>query len=233
MTKEFIHLHTHTAYSLLDGASRLDRLVAKAKANNMSALAISDHGVMYGVIDFYKACKKAGIKPIIGCEVYVAPNSRFDKRANIDDSPYHLVLLAKDNAGYKNLIKIVSMAWLEGFYYKPRVDKELLAQYSQGLIALSACLAGEIPSLLIADKYEEAKKSALWHQKTFGENSFYLELQNHGLYEQVKVNAQLAQISGETGIPLVATNDVHYVTAEDAKVQDVLMCIQIDRKSVV
>ncbi|KJS87339.1 MAG: DNA polymerase III subunit alpha [Peptococcaceae bacterium BICA1-8] len=227
MTKEFIHLHTHTAYSLLDGASRLDSLVAKAKANNMSALAISDHGVMYGVVDFYKACKKAGIKPIIGCEVYVAPNSRFDKRANIDDSPYHLVLLAKDNAGYQNLIKIVSMAWLEGFYYKPRVDKELLAQYSEGLIALSACLAGEIPSLLMADKYEEAKKSALWHQYIFGQNSYYLELQNHGLNDQVKVNAQLAQISAETGIPLVASNDVHYVNSEDAKVQDVLMCIQM------
>jgi len=227
MAKEFVHLHNHTAYSLLDGACRLDKLIAKAKEENMSALAITDHGVMYGVVDFYKACKKAGIKPIIGCEVYVAPNSRFDKRPNIDDSPYHLVLLAKNTTGYKNLIKLVSIAWLEGFYYKPRVDRELLAQYSEGLIALSACLAGEIPSLLMANKYKEAKESALWHQNIFGPDNFYLELQNHGLHEQVRVNAQLAQISAETGIPLVATNDVHYVTQEDAKVQDVLMCIQM------
>lgn len=227
MSKEFVHLHTHTAYSLLDGACRLDELVKKAKEENMPALAITDHGVMYGVVDFYKACKKAQVKPIIGCEVYVAPNSRFDKRPNIDDSPYHLVLLAKNNTGYQNLIKLVSLAWLEGFYYKPRVDKKILAQYSEGLIALSACLAGEIPSLLMADKYEEAKESALWHQNVFGPENYYLELQNHGLHEQVKVNRKLAQISEETGIPLVATNDVHYVTQEDAKVQDVLMCIQM------
>lgn len=227
MAKEFVHLHNHTAYSLLDGACRLDRLIAKAKEENMPALAITDHGVMYGVIDFYKACKKAGIKPIIGCEVYVAPNSRFDKKPNVDDSPFHLVLLAENNTGYKNLIKLVSMAFLEGFYYKPRVDRELLAQYSEGLIALSACLAGEIPTLLLADKYEEAKACALWYRDVFGENNFYLEVQNHGLHEQARVNAQLAQISEETGIPLVATNDVHYVAKEDAQVQDVLMCIQM------
>ncbi|MGI6225029.1 MAG: DNA polymerase III subunit alpha [Peptococcales bacterium] len=225
--KEFVHLHTHTAYSLLDGACRLDELINKAKELNMPALAITDHGVMYGVIDFYKACKKAGIKPIIGCEVYVAPNSRFDRRPNIDDSPYHLVLLAQNNTGYQNLIKLVSLAWLEGFYYKPRVDKDILVQYSEGLIALSACLAGEIPSLLMANKYEEAKESALWYQETFGIANFYLELQNHGLHEQAKVNTELAQISEETGIPLVATNDVHYITRDDAKVQDILMCIQM------
>lgn len=227
MAKEFVHLHNHTAYSLLDGACRMDEMIAKAKEENMPALAITDHGVMYGVIDFYKACKKAGIKPIIGCEVYVAPNSRFDKKPNIDDSPYHLVLLAKNNIGYQNLIKLVSMASLEGFYYKPRVDKEILAQHSEGLIALSACLAGEIPALLMANKYEEARKTALWYQSIFGENNYYLEIQNHGLHEQVKVNRRLAQISEETGIPLVATNDVHYVNKEDARVQDVLMCIQM------
>ncbi|MFZ7104673.1 MAG: DNA polymerase III subunit alpha [Peptococcaceae bacterium] len=226
MNNPFIHLHVHSSFSLLDGACRLDKLIEEAKAQNMPALAITDHGVMYGVIDFYKACKKAGIKPIIGCEVYVAPNSRFAKRPNMDDSPYHLVLLAKNDKGYKNLIKLVSLAWLEGFYYKPRVDKEILAQYSEGLIALSACLAGEIPSLLMNNKYEEAKDSALWHRQVFGTGNFYLELQNHGLKEQMPVNTQLAKISEETGIPLIATNDVHYVTAADAKVQDVLMCIQ-------
>lgn len=229
MTKQFIHLHNHTAYSLLDGACRIDRLIEKAKEQDMTALAITDHGVMYGVLDFYKACQKAGIKPIIGCEVYVAPNSRFDKRPNIDDSPYHLVLLAKNNTGYQNLIKLVSLAWLEGFYYKPRVDKEILARYSEGLIALSACLAGEIPSLLMENKYTEAKTSALWHQDIFGKGNYYLELQNHGLQEQVKINAQLSKISMETGIPLVATNDVHYVAADDAKVQDVLMCLQMGK----
>lgn len=227
MAKEFVHLHNHTAFSLLDGACRLDEMIAKAKEQNMPALAITDHGVMYGVIDFYKACKKAGIKPIIGCEVYVAPNSRFDKKPNIDDSPFHLVLLAKNNKGYQNLIKLVTIASLEGFYYKPRVDKEILAQYSEGLIALSACLAGEISTLLMANKYEEAKESAQRYQEIFGADNFYLELQNHGLHEQAKVNAKLAQIGEETGIPLVATNDVHYVNREDARVQDVLMCIQM------
>ena len=205
----------------------MDEMIAKAKEQNMPALAITDHGVMYGVIDFYKACKKAGIKPIIGCEVYVAPNSRFDKKPNIDDSPFHLVLLAKNNKGYQNLIKLVTIASLEGFYYKPRVDKEILAQYSEGLIALSACLAGEISTLLMANKYEEAKESAQRYQEIFGADNFYLELQNHGLHEQAKVNAKLAQIGEETGIPLVATNDVHYVNREDARVQDVLMCIQM------
>lgn len=226
MKKPFVHLHVHTSFSLLDGACRLDKLLEEAQKQNMPALAITDHGVMYGVIDFYKACKKKGIKPIIGCEVYVAPHSRFDKRPNIDDSPYHLVLLAKNERGYKNLIKLVSLAWLEGFYYKPRVDREVLAQYSEGLIALSACLAGEIPSLLMKDKYKEAMDAALWHQKIFGTENYYLELQNHGIKEQPGINAKLAQISKETGIPLIATNDVHYVQAEDAKVQDVLLCIQ-------
>ncbi|MFZ5943215.1 MAG: DNA polymerase III subunit alpha [Bacillota bacterium] len=226
MSNQFVHLHVHTAYSLLDGACRLDRLIEQAKKENMPALAVTDHGVMYGVVDFYKACKKVGIKPIIGCEVYVAPHTRFDRRPNIDDSPYHLVLLAKNTTGYKNLIKLVSMAWLEGFYYKPRVDKEILAQHSEGLIALSACLAGEIPSLLMENKYEAAKDTALWYSKIFGEDNFYLELQNHGIKDQLGVNSKLAKISRETGIPLVASNDVHYVQAEDAKVQDVLLCIQ-------
>lgn len=229
MAKPFVHLHVHTCYSLLDGACRLDHLINKAKELNMEALAITDHGVMYGVIDFYKACQKAGIKPIIGCEVYVAPYSRFDKRANIDDSPYHLVLLAKDNRGYQNLIKLVSLAHLEGFYYKPRVDREILAQFSEGLIALSGCLAGEVSSHLLQDNWEKAKEAALWYQETFGEENFYLELQNQGLHEQAQLNSQLAELGRETGIPLVATNDVHYVGAEDARMQDVLMCIQMGK----
>ena len=192
----------------------------------MPALAITDHGVMYGVIDFYKACKKQGIKPIIGCEVYVASHTRFDKRPHIDDSPYHLVLLAKDATGYKNLIKLVSKAWLEGFYYRPRVDRELLATYSQGLIALSSCLAGEIPSLLLEDRYQEAKETALWYRDIYGEGNYFLEIQNHGLAEQLQINPQIVKLSRETAIPLVATNDVHYIESHDAKVQDILLCIQ-------
>ena len=222
----FVHLHNHTCYSLLDGASNIDKLVARAKNLDMPALAITDHGVMYGVIDFYKACKKQGIKPIIGCEVYVASHTRFDKRPHIDDSPYHLVLLAKDMTGYKNLIRLVSKAWLEGFYYRPRVDRELLAAYSQGLIALSSCLAGEIPSLLLEDRYQEAKETALWYRDIYGEGNYFLEIQNHGLAEQLQINPQIVKLSRETAIPLVATNDVHYIESHDAKVQDILLCIQ-------
>ncbi|WP_084052244.1 DNA polymerase III subunit alpha [Desulfonispora thiosulfatigenes] len=227
--KSFVHLHVHTSYSLLDGACRIDKMVKRAKELNMPAIAITDHGVMYGVIDFYKACKKEGIKPIIGCEVYVAPNSRFDKRPNIDDRAHHLVLLAKNNIGYQNLIKLVSLAHTEGFYYKPRVDKDILAQYSEGLIVTSACLAGEINALLMGEKYEEAKEVALWYQETFGAENFYLELQNQGLSEQDNLNRLIANISKETNIPLVASNDVHYIEKEDSKLQDVLMCIQMGK----
>lgn len=224
-----MHLHNHTAYSLLDGATKIDTLVKRAKELGMPAVAITDHGVMYGAVDFYKACKKEGIKPIIGCEVYVAPHSRFDKRPNIDDSPYHLVLLVKNEVGYHNLVKLVSDGSLEGFYYKPRVDRELLANHSEGLVALSACLAGEVPQKIMKDDYEGAKEAARWYHNLFGEENYFLEVQNHGIYEQVKVNQQVAKIGQELGIPLVATNDNHYVYAEDAKTQDVMMCIQMGK----
>ena len=217
--------HTHTAYSLLDGAGKIDVLVNRAKELGMSALAITDHGVMYGVVDFYKICKKAGIKPIIGCEVYVAPKSRFDKVGR-DDSPYHLVLLVKNETGYRNLTHLVSQAYLEGFYYKPRIDRELLEEYHEGLIALSACLAGEIPQDILNDKLDKAKEDIIWHKNLFGEGNYYLEVQNHGIPEQQKVNQALAVLSKECGVPLVATNDNHYVYREDAQMQDVMLCIQ-------
>lgn len=227
--KSFVHLHVHTSYSLLDGSCRMDKIVKRAKELEMPALAITDHGVMYGVVDFYKKCKAEGIKPIIGCEVYVAPNSRFDKRPNIDDKPYHLVLLAKNNVGYQNLIKLVSLAHLEGFYYRPRVDREILDLYSEGLIVTSACLAGEVNSFLRKEDYEGAKDAALWYQQTFGQGNFYLEIQNQGLAEQDNLNRLIAQIGKETNIPLVASNDVHYINKEDSKLQDVLMCIQMGK----
>lgn len=222
----FVHLHNHTCYSLLDGASKLEDLIKQAKSLGMEALAITDHGVMYGVIDFYKAAKKEGIKPIIGCEVYVAPRSRLDKVSGLDDSPYHLLLLAENQEGYANLLKLVSTAWLEGFYYKPRIDLPLLQEYSKGLIGLSACLAGEIPALLSEHQEEEAVQKALQYQEIFGENNFYLELMDHGLPKQRQVNAGLVEIARKTGIPLVATNDVHYLRRQDAFIQDILLCIQ-------
>jgi len=222
----FVHLHTHTCYSLLDGACKIPQLVARAKELGMEALAITDHGVMYGVIEFYREAKKAGIHPVIGCEVYVAPRTRWDKVAGLDDKPYHLVLLAENQQGYKNLIKLVSRSWLEGFYYRPRIDKELLAQFSEGLIGLSACLAGEIPVLLLEGKKEEALAQALEYERIFGKGNFFLEMQDHGLDGQMKVNGGLLEIHEKTGIPLVATNDLHYINKEDAYVQDVLLCIQ-------
>jgi len=222
----FVHLHIHTCYSLLDGAVKIPDLVKTARTLGMEALAITDHGSMYGVIEFYKEARKAGIKPVIGCEVYVAPRSYRDKVPNVDDSPYHLVLLAENQEGYRNLIKLVSAAWLEGFYYKPRVDKQLLRKHNRGLIALSACLAGEVPSLLLQGKEGEAKKAALEYRDIFGDNNFYLELQDHGLSEQREVNSGLLSIADSTGLPLVATNDVHYLRREDASVQDILLCIQ-------
>lgn len=222
----FVHLHNHTCYSLLDGACKIPDLIARARELGMGALAITDHGVMYGIMEFYKEAKKQGIKPIIGCEVYVAPRSYRDKAVGMDDSPSHLVLLAKDQQGYQNLIKLVSIAWLEGFYYKPRVDKELLRKYSKGLIALSACLAGEIPTLLLQGKEEAARETALEYEQIFGKGNFYIELQDHGLTEQRKVIAGLVGISENTGIPLVATNDVHYIKKEDAPLQDIMLCIQ-------
>ena len=224
---DFTHLHVHTEYSLLDGSAKIKELVARAKALGMKSLAITDHGVMYGAINFYKACKAAGIKPIIGCEVYVAPGSRFDREIVKGEGRYnHLVLLAKDNEGYHNLCKIVSAGFVDGFYYKPRVDMEILRQYSKGIIALSACLAGEVATNLRYNNYEGAKEAALRHLEIFGEGNYYLEMQDHGMPEQQTVNAGVMRLSKETGIPMVATNDSHYIMAEDAEAHDVLLCIQ-------
>ncbi len=223
---DFVHLHLHTEYSLLDGACRIRELFDAARDMGQTAVAVTDHGVMYGAVDFYKAAKKAGIKAIIGCEVYVAPNSRFDKEKTGNSKYNHLVLLCENETGYKNLIKMVSLSFTEGFYSKPRVDKELLSKYHEGLICLSACIAGEIPSALINNDYEGAKKAAIWYRDTFGEGNFFLELQNHGMPEQIEINPFIKRISAETGIPLVATNDAHYVRREDAKMQKVLICIQ-------
>ena len=223
--KNFTHLHVHTEYSLLDGACRIDRMFDHLKEMGQTAAAITDHGVMYGCVQFYKAAKAAGIKPIIGCEVYVATRSRFDKVRHIDGNN-HLVLLCKNETGYKNLIKLVSAGFLQGFYSKPRIDKELLEQYHEGLICLSACLAGEVPQALLANDYERAKSTALWFNDLFGQGNYYLELQDHGLQEDPIVLPQLIRLSKETGIPLVATNDSHYIQKEDAKMQEILLCIQ-------
>jgi len=222
----FVHLHVHSEYSLLDGACRIKDLVKRVAELGQTACAITDHGVMYGAINFYKACKSAGIKPIIGCEVYVAPRSRFDKEREYDSARYHLVLLCKNESGYRNLCHLVSQSFTEGFYTKPRVDKELLRRYSGGLIALSACLAGEIPKALQADNYEGAKAVALEMRDIFGEENFYLELQDHGIAEQKAIVPGLLRLHEDTGIPLVVTNDCHYLTREDAAAQDVLLCIQ-------
>ena len=227
----FTHLHVHTEYSLLDGSGKIKEMVLRAKELGMDSLAITDHGVMYGVIDFYKACLAEGIKPILGCEVYVAPDSRFDREPGAsDDRYYHLILLAENNAGYQNLMKIVSKGFLEGFYYKPRVDYEVLETYHEGIIALSACLGGEVASNLRRGFYAEAKTAALKLRDIFGANNFFLELQDHGLAEQKSVNQGLLRMSQETGIPLVATNDVHYTYAEDAQSHDILLCIQTQKK---
>lgn len=224
--KNFVHLHVHTEYSLLDGAGRVEKLVARAKELGMESIAVTDHGVMYGVMEFYKQAKKYGIKPLIGCEVYVAARTMCDRDPKLDGSQYHLVLLAKNEEGYNNLIKLVSLGFTEGFYYKPRVDMEVLRKYSKGLIALSACLAGAIPGHIIDGNYEAAKRAALSYNEIFGQGNFYLELQDHGIKEQSLVNQEVVRMSRETGIPLIATNDVHYVDKEDAAAQDILLCIQ-------
>ena len=222
----FVHLHTHTEYSLLDGFTRINKVMDKAIELGMDAVAITDHGSMFGVVDFYKAAKKNGLKPIIGCEVYTAPRSMHDKISNIDNQLGHLVLLAKNNVGYQNLIKMVSKSYIEGFYYKPRIDYKLLEKHSEGLIALSACLAGDIQKLILQGQYLKAKDLALYMNQVMGQDNFYLELQDHGIEEQDQVNKELIKISKETGIPLVATNDCHYIEADDAKAHDVLLCIQ-------
>ncbi|MCI8360607.1 MAG: DNA polymerase III subunit alpha, partial [Clostridiales bacterium] len=223
---DFAHLHLHTEYSLLDGACRIDPLFARAKELGQKAVAITDHGVMYGAVEFYKEALKQGIKPIIGCEVYVAPRTRFDKVHELDSDYSHLVLLCENNQGYRNLTRMVSKSFTEGFYGKPRVDRELLEAHHEGLIALSACLAGEIPKALQRGDYQAAKETALWYDRVFGRDNYYLELQNHGLREQLEINPFLIKLSGETGIPLVATNDAHYLTPEDSRMQKVLICIQ-------
>ena len=227
----FTHLHVHTEYSLLDGSNKISEYVARVKELGMDSAAITDHGVMYGVIDFYRAAKAAGINPVLGCEVYVAPGSRFDREAGSgEDRYYHLVLLAENDQGYSNLMKIVSKGFVEGFYYKPRVDLELLEEYHEGIIALSACLAGEVARFLTRGMYEEAKKAALRYQDIFGKGNFFLEMQDHGIPEQQTVNQQLMRMHYETGIELVATNDVHYTFADDADPHDVLLCLQTGKK---
>ncbi|MCR5735867.1 MAG: DNA polymerase III subunit alpha [Lachnospiraceae bacterium] len=229
----FVHLHTHTEYSLLDGSNKIKEYIKRVQELSMNAAAITDHGVMYGVIDFYKEAKKAGIKPIIGCEVYVAPESRFDRepgKGEDNDRYYHLILLAENNTGYSNLMKIVSRGFTEGFYYKPRVDMEVLREFHEGIICTSACLAGEVQRLIARDLYEEAKKAALKYEDCFGKGNYYLELQDHGIPLQKKVNVALLRMSKELDIPLVATNDAHYTYAQDAEAHDILLCIQTNKK---
>jgi len=227
----FAHLHVHTEYSLLDGSNKIKEYVKRVKELGMTAAAITDHGVMYGVIDFYRAAKEAGINPVLGCEVYVAPNSRFDKEAGVsDDRYYHLVLLAENNTGYSNLMKIVSRGFTEGYYYKPRVDMEVLEEFHEGIIALSACLAGEVQRYIGKGLIEEAKKVALRYEKVFGKGNYFLELQDHGIPMQQTVNMALMSMSRELDIPLVATNDVHYTYADDAKPHDILLCLQTGKK---
>ena len=226
---KFVHLHIHSEYSLLDGANRIKDLPIRAKELGMDSIAITDHGVMYGAIDFYKACKKEGIKPIIGCEVYVAPRSRFDKEPGTDNHYYHLILLAKNNKGYKNLSKLVSIGFVDGYYYKPRIDREVLEKYHEGIICLSACLAGEVNQALLNGQTEKAEQVALWHKNLFGED-YYIEIQNNGIQEQVLANQKLVQLARKLDIPLVATNDAHYLKREDAYNHEVLLCIQTGKK---
>lgn len=225
----FVHLHTHTAYSLLDGEGRIPKLVERAKELGQEALAITDHGNMYGVIDFYECAKNNGIKPIIGCEVYVAARSRFDKAHEYDSQSSHLILLAENNTGYNNLMKIVSAGFVDGFYYRPRIDMEILKKYSEGIIALSACMAGVLSRQILADNYDEAKRKALEFVEIFGKDRYFIELQDHGIFEQKKLNRELIRLASELGLSVVATNDIHYVEQKDAEYQDVLMCIQMGK----
>ena len=230
ITSRFVHLHVHTEYSLLDGACRIQALAKACAERGMDAVAITDHGVMFGVIDFYEACKKENIKPIFGCEVYTAKRTRFDKTANLDGDSGHLLLLAENEEGYHNLVKIVSRAFTEGYYYKPRVDLDLLSQYAKGIICCSACLGGDLPQLLLKEDYAGAKELALRFRGIFGAENYYLELQSNGLEDQIRVNRALIKLSDETGIPLVATNDVHFINREDSRAQDILMCVQMGKR---
>ncbi len=226
---DFTHLHLHTEYSLLDGACRIGEVVSLAKNHGMNSLAITDHGVLYGAVAFYKECKAQGIKPIIGCEVYVAPRSRFDKVHGLDSDRYHLILLCKNETGYQNLLKLVSSAWVDGFYTKPRVDREILEKYHEGLLALSGCLFGEVAQKILSRNIDDAKETAIWYKNTFGVGNYYLEVQNHGMVEEKEVLDGIVSISRELNIPMVATNDVHYCIKEDADVQRVLIAVQTNK----
>lgn len=226
---DFVHLHIHSEFSLLDGANRIKDLPVRAKELGMNAIAVTDHGAMFGTIDFYKACKANGVKPIIGCEVYVAPRTRFDKEPNIDNKYYHLILLAKNNEGYKNLAKLVSLGYVDGYYYKPRIDKEILEKYHEGLICCSACLGGEIAQSILKDDLAKAEEIALWHKNIFGED-YYLEVQSNTLREQILVNQKLVELARKLNIPLVATNDSHYLKKEDYYNHEVLLCIQTGKR---
>ena len=226
----FVHLHTHTEYSFLDGACRIDKLLDRAKELNMNALAITDHGNMCGVIEFYKAAVDRGIKPLIGCEVYVAAKEMRQKNHENGNTTHHLVLIAKNMTGYRNLIKLSSYGYVDGFYYKPRVDFSVLKEHAEGLVCLSACLAGEIPQAILRDEEEKAKELIAQYAELYGKDNFFLELQNHGIADQKRVNRFLIDYAKEAGIGLVATNDVHYIEKKDAKYQDLLMCIQTNRK---
>ncbi|MDE5854624.1 MAG: PHP domain-containing protein, partial [Ruminococcus sp.] len=223
---DFVNLHVHTEYSLLDGACRIKSLVEKVKELGQTAVAITDHGNMYGVAEFWKSAIDAGIKPVIGCEVYVAPRTRFDKEFRSDLHPFHLILLCENNEGYRNLIKLVSLASIEGFYNRPRVDIDLLKKYHKGLICLSACLSGEIAKLLLNGQYETAKEKAIQYLDVFGDGNYFIEIQNHGIDDELRILPQLYRLSKDTGIPLVATNDCHYISKSDAEMQNILLCIQ-------
>ena len=229
LNSKFVHLHMHSEFSLLDGANRIKDLPVRAKELGMDAMAITDHGVMFGVIDFYKACKAEGVKPIIGCEVYVAPGKMSDKDPMQEIKYYHLILLAKNNEGYKNLAKLVSLGFTEGYYYKPRIDKESLEKYHEGIVCLSACLAGEVARNVVEGDMAKAKEVALWYKGVFGDD-YYLEIQNNGIKEQVLLNQKLIEMSKELDIPLVATNDSHYLRKEDAYNHEILLCIQTGKR---
>ena len=222
----FVHLHVHSEYSLLDGACRIEDIPRAVKELGQNAVALTDHGAMYGAVAFYNACKAEGIKPIIGCEVYVAPLTRFEKSKTKDDAYNHLILLCKNEAGYKNLIYMVSKGFTEGFYIRPRIDNELLASHSEGLICLSGCIAGYIPRMIARGFYDKAKEYALWLNKIFGKDNFYLEIQDHGSEEEEEIMPEIIKLSEETGIPLAATNDAHYISKRDADTQAVLLCVQ-------
>ena len=225
----FVHLHVHTEYSLLDGACRIKELAHRAKELGQTALAVTDHGVMYGAVSFYRACLAEGIRPIIGCEVYVAPRSRFDREHGIDNEYSHLILLCKNDVGYRNLCYLVSCGFTDGFYIKPRIDWALLHEHAEGLICLSGCLAGYIPQRLIRGDYEAAKAKALELEELFGKDNFYLEIQDHGIEDEQTAGRELIRLHRDTGIPLVVTNDAHYIEKKDAYYQDVLMCIQMGK----